>query len=98
MADIKMSDLTITNPQVGDLWINDTTDSKLYFNGTCWEDVQAEQDTRMDRLERMVDKIADRLAVLDDPDPEKLAQFETLREAYNKYKFVDTLCGEKKDG
>lgn len=77
--------------------MNTDDDSFLVHDGTNWQDVQLETETRMDRLERMVEGIADRLAILDDPDPEKLEQFETLKEAYNKYKFVEKLCGEKKE-
>ena len=95
MADIKITDLTISEPVTGDLWVTNDTGHSLYFNGTNWEEQQEETETRMSRLEKMVEKIADRLAVLDEPDPEKLEQFKTLKDAYTKYKFIEGLCGEK---
>jgi len=94
MANFKISDLTPTS-KAGDIAFVD--DYFLTHDGTTWPSVPMETETRMDRLEKLVEGIADRLAVLDNPDPEKLAQFETLKEAYNKYKFVEKLCGEKRD-
>ena len=43
------------------------------------------------------DKIMERLAILDDPRPEKLARFKALKEAYIKYKFLEALYGEEDD-
>ena len=97
MADYKISELTVSNDgaDIGDLWVTSDSSTTLYFNGDSWEDVQSEQENRMERMEKMIEKIADRLAVLEDPDPEKLEQFKTLQDAYTKYKFVEKLCGEK---
>lgn len=92
----------------GSLWVQDPAFDKLQdeyitltHDGTdmnmTFADITSEQDTRLDRIEGMLEKITDRLAVLADPDPEKLEQFETLKEAYDKYKFVEKLCGEKKE-
>ena len=49
--------------------------------------------TRMDRIEDKLDKICERLAVLEEPTPERLEAFKQLQDAYNKYKFLDELCG-----
>lgn len=97
MADYKISELTVSNDSadVGDLWVTSDSNTTLYFNGNSWEDIQTTQENRMEHMEKMIEKIADRLAVLEEPDPEKLAQFKTLQDAYTKYKFIEKLCGEK---
>lgn len=53
---------------------------------------------RLDRIEEKLEKICDRLAILDEPDPERLEAFKQLQEAYKKYKFLDELCGPHDDG
>ena len=53
---------------------------------------------RLDRMEKMLEKICDRLAILEEPTPERLEAFKQLQDAYNKYKFVDELCGPHDDG
>lgn len=50
---------------------------------------------RINRMEKMINKIAERLAVLDDPDPETLARHKMLKEAYMKYLFIEKLCMEE---
>jgi hypothetical protein len=42
-------------------------------------------------LGKFLEKIEDRLAILE-PDPERLERFAALREAYDAYKLIDTLC------
>jgi len=43
-------------------------------------------------LGNLLEKIEDRLAILVDPTPERLERFAALREAYDAYKLIDTLC------
>jgi hypothetical protein len=43
-------------------------------------------------LGKLLEKIEDRLAILQEPDPERLERFAALREAYDAYKLIDTLC------
>jgi hypothetical protein len=43
-------------------------------------------------LGKLLEKIEDRLAILTEPTPERLERFAALREAYNAYKLIDTLC------
>lgn len=50
---------------------------------------------RIDRMERMMENIAERLSILDDPSPERLAQHKMLKEAYLKYIFIEKLCIEE---
>ena len=47
-------------------------------------------------LGKFLEKIEDRLAILQEPDPERLERFTALREAYDAYKMLDTLCGDDK--
>lgn len=64
-----------------------------------WEDPVISLDPKIlatiGRLDRNMEKIMKRLAILEEPDPEKLEQFKTLKDAYTKYKFIEGLCGEK---
>ena len=50
---------------------------------------------KIDRMDRNFEIIMERLAILDNPTPEKLEQFEILKVAYTKYKFIEKLCGEE---
>jgi hypothetical protein len=47
-------------------------------------------------LGTLLEKIEDRLAILIEPTPERLERFTALREAYDAYKMLDTLCGDDK--
>lgn len=49
---------------------------------------------QFDNLTDDVEKIKQRLAILDDPSPEKLERHKMLRDAYNKYKMIEKLIGE----
>ena len=42
----------------------------------------------------ILDKIQDRLAILDEPNPEKLEKHAALRKAYEQYKLLEKLIGE----
>lgn len=43
-------------------------------------------------LGKLLEKIEDRLAILPDPDPEKLKKFAALKKAYDHYKLMEKLC------
>lgn len=43
----------------------------------------------------LLKKIEDRLAVLQEPDPEKLEKFAALKKAYDHYKTLERLIGEE---
>lgn len=47
-------------------------------------------------LAAMMDKVCDRLAILEDPTPERLANYAALQEAYKAYKLLDQLIGPDK--
>jgi len=48
---------------------------------------------QLDELNKKFDKIMDRLAILDDPDPEKLEKSKALKKAYEHYKMLEKLAG-----
>lgn len=87
----------LPNKHIGDTWTDSTTGATLVFNGKEWENIKA-QESQMDRIERKLNNVMERLAILDNPSPRKLAQFETLKDTYIKYKFIEKLCGEEQDG
>ena len=49
---------------------------------------------KIDKMDRNFEIIMERLAILDEPKPEQLAKFKTLKAAYEKYKFLEELCGK----
>lgn len=48
-------------------------------------------------LKEVLQKMQERMAILDDPSPEKLEKFEALKKAYENYKILEKLCFEKGD-
>lgn len=45
-------------------------------------------------ITKLMEKIEDRLAILMDPDPEKLEKYAALKKAYDHYKLMEKLIGE----
>jgi hypothetical protein len=45
-------------------------------------------------LGKLMEKIEDRLAILQEPDPEKLEKFAALKKAYDHYKTLERLIGD----
>lgn len=45
-------------------------------------------------LEKLLEKIEDRLAILQDPDPAKLEKHAALKKAYEHYKLLEKLIGD----
>ena len=45
-------------------------------------------------LEKMLTTIEDRLAIIQEPDPEKLEKFAALKKAYDHYKLLEKLIGD----
>lgn len=46
-------------------------------------------------LEKLLESIEDRLAILQDPDPAKLEKYKALKKAYEHYKLLEKLIGEE---
>ena len=78
-------------PGPNDWSITDTTDIDNQLSNM-------HNNKRLDRMEKMLEKICERLAILEEPDPKRLEEFKQLQDAYNKYKFLDELCGPHDDG
>ena len=95
-----MSDSIVTNYgsgiQAGD-WITTTSGTYTISNTTDTTlTIEDPYQKQIDKLEEKFDKIMERLAILDDPDPEQLAKNKSLKRAYEKYKMLETLAGAKK--
>jgi hypothetical protein len=52
---------------------------------------------KMEDIERKLDKVMERLGVLDDPDSETLEKSKALKKAYEHYKMLEKLAGAKDD-
>ncbi len=65
-------------------------------SSSSWQSVRLDPTVTeaIERLEKNMEKVMERLAILEEPDPKRLEEFKTLKEAYDKYKFVDGLCGK----
>lgn len=48
-------------------------------------------------LEKLLESIESRLAIVSNPDPEKLEKFAALKKAYDNYKLLEKLCNEGND-
>ena len=46
-------------------------------------------------LGKLMEKIEDRLAILQEPDPERLEKFAALKKAYDHYKTLERLIGDE---
>jgi len=44
-----------------------------------------------------IEKLEERLAMIENADPEQLEKHKMLREAYTKYKFIEGLIGKEDD-
>ena len=87
-----------------------TNGSYLYSNGsnTIWTtnttagfntisptmDIKGDLIVNGKNIGNILDKIQDRLAILDEPNPEKLEKHAALRKAYEQYKLLEKLIGE----
>lgn len=96
---ITINDLDAQGDLAGDIFNDVNVGDYLVHTGTKWESnvLTNPIEERLDRIEKLIEKIADRLAILEDPNEERLEQFKTLQDIYKKYKFADALCGKKKN-
>jgi hypothetical protein len=78
------------------LWnsgINGTTGSSgLYVQSDATFDGDIKWKGRS--LGKLLETIEDRLAILTEPSPEKLAKFAALKKAYDNYKLLERLIGD----
>lgn len=93
-----------TNTSGQSMW---ATPSNMTFSGshfssglsssfTCATDAEFEGDIKWKgrSLGKLLEKIEDRLAILQEPSQEKLEKFAALKKAYEHYKLMETLIGE----
>ena len=81
------------------------TTSPIYTTGTGGGSIKVTGDAEFDgdvkikghSLMKLLEKMENRLAILMDPDPEKLEKFAALKKAYDNYKLLEKLCQEEKD-
>lgn len=87
------SNVTISNG-TGNLGIGTSLSSGLHVTA----DAEFEGDIKWKgrSLGKMLEKIEDRLAILQEPDPEKLEKFAALKKAYDHYKLLEKLIGDEK--
>lgn len=70
--------------------------SGLSSSFTCATDAEFEGDIKWKgrSLGKLLEKIEDRLAILQEPDSEKLEKFAALKKAYDNYKLLEKLINE----
>lgn len=75
---------------------NPVNQSSLHVKG----DVEIEGNLKVKGhdMAKLLTKIEDRLAILMEPDQEKLRQFPALKKAYDQYKVLDALVSSDKKG
>jgi hypothetical protein len=98
-----------TNPYTGPyVYTTSGTSSPVYSaGGTNWsinanpglhvkDDATFEGDIKWKgrSLGKLLEKIEDRLAILQEPDPERLEKFAALKKAYDHYKTLERLIGD----
>jgi len=74
-----------------------TTNSTVAFNSTSPStsmEVKGDLIVNGKNIGNILDKIQDRLAIIDEPNPEKLEKFAALKKAYDHYKLLEKLIGE----
>ena len=75
------------------MWTNGTNAGTLKVQG----DAEFEGNVKIKGRDvaKLFEKIEDRLAILMDPDPEKLKKYQALKKAYDHYKLLEKLIGNE---
>jgi len=62
-----------------------------------WQEISVDPKLlkKIERMDRNLEAVMERLSVLDTPTAEKLSRHKMLRDAYLKYKFLEKLCDEE---
>jgi hypothetical protein len=83
---------TIYTPNTTSPWITTNGSSGLHVTS----DAEFEGDIKWKgrSLVKLLEKIENRLAILQEPDPEKLEKFAALKKAYDNYKLLEKLIGD----
>lgn len=78
-----------TNPTI---YTTNNTGNTLHVRGPA--EFEGDVMVKGRSLEKMFQKIEDRLAILQEPSPEKLEKYAALKKAYEHYKTLERLIGE----
>lgn len=78
-------------------WTNGATGSMGSSGLHVKSDAEFEGDIKWKgrSLGKLLEKIEDRLAILQEPDPAKLEKYAALKKAYDQYKLLEKLIGEE---
>ena len=82
-----------TSGSNGVSWSSVTSSSNLDVKGSAIIDGDLIVGGRS--ITKMLEKIEDRLAILQEPDPAKLEKYAALKKAYEQYKLLEKLIGEE---
>ena len=77
------------------VWNTNTTTPSIQVKGDAEFDGNVK--IKGHDIVKLLEKMEDRLAILMDPDPEKLKKFQALKKAYDNYKLLEKLCIEDKE-
>ena len=75
-------------------WTGTTSAYTTSVNSNPTLEVKGDLVVKGKNIGNILDKIQDRLAILDEPTPEKLEKHAALRKAYDHYKLMEKLIGE----
>jgi len=82
------------------IYTTNTTSPWITTNGSSGLHVTSDAEFEGDikwkgrSLVKLLEKIENRLAILQEPDPEKLEKFAALKKAYDNYKLLEKLIGD----
>jgi hypothetical protein len=75
------------------MWTNNTNAGVLSVQGNA--EFEGNVKIKGRDVAKLFEKIEDRLAILMDPDPEKLKKYQALKKAYDHYKLLEKLIGNE---
>jgi hypothetical protein len=98
---VDLSDITISNNSYGIYNSSNGNVGCSQYNNS-WHNTKSNPSLQVDgdiiwkgkNLGKLMEKIESRLAILEDPTPEKLEKFAALKKAYENYKLLERLIGD----
>jgi hypothetical protein len=76
----------------GTFWSTSNTTPSMSIKGDL--EVEGGLTVKGRDLVKLMEKLEDRLAILAEPDPDKLEKFAALKKAYDHYKLMEKLIGD----
>lgn len=79
------------------IYTSPSTSNFVFTNNTTGPGTMHASDVLINgkSLEKTLESIQERLAILDDPNPEKLKKYAALKKAYEQYKLLEKLLNEE---